>query len=45
MSLNPRLNATDTPTTETPAGETPADGAQDSNNDGSRETESTYSTH
>lgn len=35
MSLNPRRNATDTPT----------DGAQDSNNDGSRETEPTFSTH
>jgi hypothetical protein len=44
MSLNPRVNATDTPT-----GEAPADGAHDTNNgnndDGSRETESTYSTH
>lgn len=35
MSLNPRLNATDTP----------SDATRDSNNDGSRETESSYSAH
>lgn len=42
MSLNPRLGAADTPSASTEAS---ADGSQDTNNDGSRETESTYSTH
>jgi hypothetical protein len=45
MSLNPRPSGTDIPAVDSSAGETQAPGAQDSNNDGSRETESTYSTH
>jgi hypothetical protein len=40
MSLNPRPSGADIP-----AADSQASGSQDSNNDGSRETESTYSTH
>jgi hypothetical protein len=43
MSLNPRVNATDTPSDAGTAAA--SDVAADGNNDGSRETESTFSTH
>ena len=43
MSLNPRVNATDTPSDA--GSDATSDVAADGNNDGSRETESTFSTH
>ncbi|MCU1362095.1 MAG: hypothetical protein JWN99_3384 [Ilumatobacteraceae bacterium] len=45
MSLNPRVNTTDTPSADGSTMGSGADGTQDSNDDGTRETESTYSTH
>ena len=43
MSLNPRVNATDTPSGA--GSDASSGGTADGNNDGSRETESTFSTH